>query len=183
MLVTGEQQQVACFFEIHLGGKEGGAGDLVGLIPLGQKGQGGGKRGARDAIADGMDLLDAQRIANGVDRIDLGGDIIVPFHICHGGIGGFPADHEQAHALIDHPLHEALLFVEIEDVEAVDPGRKHHQRRFEHLVGGRRVMNQLIKRCFMHHLAGRRRDILAQFESVRIGMGQLALTQIAQHML
>ena len=182
MLVAGKQQQVAGFFEIDLGGEERGGGNLVGLAALGQQCQRGGQRGAGNAIADGMDILDVQRIAYAVDRVDLRGDIIVPHHIGHGGIGRFPADHEQGDPLIHRPFDEALLFVEVEDVEAVDPWGEDDQRRFQHLFRARRILDQLIERRFLHDLAGRRRDVHAQLERIRVRMRKLPLAQIFQHM-
>ena len=36
-------------------------------------------------------------------------------------------------ALVDAPFDEAFLGRQVEDVEAVDPRREDHQRRFQHL--------------------------------------------------
>jgi hypothetical protein len=58
-------------FEVDLGGEEGGGGDLVRLPARRQQRQRGGKRGASDAIADGVDGLDAEQVADGVDRVQL----------------------------------------------------------------------------------------------------------------
>ena len=57
--------------EIDLGGEEGRAGDLVRLALRREIGQRRGQRRARHAIADGMDALDAEQVADAVDRVDL----------------------------------------------------------------------------------------------------------------
>ncbi len=118
-----------------------------------------------------------------IDCVDLGADVIVPHHILHAGIGGFPADHEHGHALRHRPAHEALLLVEIEDVEAVDPGREDDQRGRHHRVGGRAVLDQLIQRGLVDDLARGDRDVLAQLEGAGIGVAQLPAAQIGQQML
>src|SRR3546814_3760112 len=66
-------------------------------------------------------------------RSDLGAHIIVERDVGHALIGGFPGDDEGRQPLLDRTADEALLRVQIEDVEAVDPGREDHDRRREDL--------------------------------------------------
>src|SRR3546814_2474887 len=77
--------------------------------------------------------------------VDLGGDIVVERHVGHALIRRFPGDHENGEALLDRPADEALLRVQIEDVEAVDPGREDDERRLEHFLGRRRILNELVE--------------------------------------
>ena len=118
-----------------------------------------------------------------VDCVDLGADVIIPHHIGHAFVGRFPADHEHAESLIHRPFDEAFLRGQIEDVEPVDPRREDDQRHFEHGFGRRTILDQLIQRGFMHHLARRRGEVFAQPERVGIGMGQLPALHVVDQVL
>ena len=181
--IVDEIEQLARFLEIHLRGEEGRARDLVLLAAAVEQRKRGRQRGPRHAIADGVDRGHVQPRADMVDRIDLRADVIVPHHVAHACIGRFPADHEHRHALFDRPAHEALLRVEVEDIEAVDPRREDHQRRFHHRVGGRRILDQLVERGFVHDLARRHRDVLAEHESAVVGVAQLPAPQVGKQVL
>ena len=50
-------------------------------------------------------------------------------------------------------------------------------------VGRRRILDQLVERRLLDHLARRDGDVAADLERARLGMGELALLQVAQHML
>ena len=176
-------QQFARLFEIDLRGKEGRAPDLVLLAPAMQQRQRRRQRGPGHAIADRVHRFDIEALAHMVDGIDLGAHVIVPDDILHAGIGRFPADHEHRHALRDGPAHEALLLVQIEDVEAVDPRREDDERGFQHRVGGGRILDQLEQIRFVDDLAGCGRDVLAQCEGVGIRVAQLAAPQIGEQVL
>ena len=141
------------------------------------------QRGAGYAISDGMHVLHVQPLADVVDGVHLGAHVIVPDHVLHAGIGRFPADHEHRDALFHRPAHEALLGVEVQDIETVDPRREDHQRHVQHRFGCRGILDQLVHRRFVNDLAGRHGDILAQLEGAGIGMGQLPPAQIGQQML
>ena len=180
LLVVDEVEQFACLLEVDLRGEEGRALHLVLLAPAMQHRERRRQRGARHAIADRMDLRHFQPRADMVDRVDLGPHVVVPDHVLHVGVGRFPADHEHGHALFDRPAHEALLRVEVEDVETVDPRREDHQRGGQHRLGCRRVLNQLVERRFMDDLAGRGRDVLAQRKCAGVGVRQLPAAQIGQ---
>ena len=145
-------------------------------------GEGRGQRRARDAIADDVDALDVEQVADGVDRVDLAiEDIIVERGVGDAFVGRFPADHEQGDALVDAPLHEAFLGRQVEDVEAVDPRREDDQRRLQHLVGGRRVLDQLVERRFVDDLARRHREVLAELERAALGLGDLPGGDVLEH--
>ena len=169
--------------EIDLCGQECRAFEAACLAAPGSDGQGGGERGARDAIADGMDRRHFQPLADRIDRFDLRSDIIVPHHLSHAFVGRFPGDHEHRDALLHRPAHKAFRRVEIENIEAVDPRREDHQRRGQHFVGHRCILDQLIERRLMDHLAGGDGDVFAQREGGRIGVAELAARQIGNQML
>ena len=176
--VVDEDLELARLLEIHLRGEEGGGGDLVGL-PLGRHHrQRGGQRGSGDAIADRVDLFHVQPLAHRVDRVDLGGDVIVPRHVRHIGVGALPADHEHADPLVQRPAHETLFLVQVEDVEPVDPGREDHQRHFQHGFRRGGILDQFVQVGLVNHLAGRGRQVFAQREGGCIDMGQLAARHV-----
>ena len=76
---------------------------------------------------------------------------------------------------------------QIQDVELVDPGRDDQQRPALHLLGRRRVLDELHQVVLEDDLAGRDRDVLADLEGVQIGHldAQLALAalEVAQQVL
>ncbi len=169
--------------KIDLRGEKSRASDLVRFALRGEYRQRCGQRRSGDAIADGVDVIDLQTAANRIDRIDLRGDIIVPDDIFHRRVGGFPRHHEHGDALIDAPFDEAFFCGQIEDVETVDPRREDDQRRFQHLLGRRLILQQLIERRLVNDFAGRCSDILAQPERVGVGMGQLPALHVVHQML
>ena len=130
-----------------------------------------------------MDAWDAKSLADVVDRIDLRADIVVPDHILHTGVGRFPADHENGYALIDRPFHEALLLVQVENIEAIDPRRENDHRGGQYLVRRRGILHELVQRRLMDDLSRRRRNILAQLECRRICMGQLPAPHVGEQVL
>ncbi len=72
--------------------------------------------------------------------------------------------------MIDAPLDQRLFWVEIENVELVDPRRHDQQRRAQHALGGRRILDQLHQLVLEDYLARRRRHIDADHQVGRIGL-------------
>ena len=73
-----------------------------------------------------MRARDVDRLAHALQQV-----------VVEGGVGHargrvFPADDEHGEALVQQVAHQALLLVEIEDVELVDPGRDDDQRHRVH---------------------------------------------------
>ncbi len=135
-----------------------------------------------DAIADRVDGLGVEQLADGVDRVDLPVQhIIVERSVGDALVRRFPADHEQGDALVDAPFDEAFLRREVEDVEAIDPGREDDDRRLQHVRRGRRVLDQLVKWRSAHDLAGRGRQVAADLERPRAGLRQLPGRDVAEH--
>jgi hypothetical protein len=89
-----------------------------------------------------------------------------------------PRHHEHGQALVHRPADEALLRVQVEDVEAVDPGREDHDRGRQHLLGGRGILEQLVEWGLVNDLAGRHRDVAPHLERVRIGVGELPALEV-----
>ena len=81
-----------------------------------------------------------------------------------------PGDHEHRDALVDAPLDEGFFRLEVEDVELVDPRRHDQERRAQHVLRRRRILDQLHQFVLEDHLAGRRRHIDADDEVGRIGL-------------
>jgi hypothetical protein len=126
--VVDEHLEVAGALEIDLRGEEGDAGDFGRLVAAGEHGERRGERGAGDAVADRVHRGDREPLADDIDRFHLRADVVVPGDLGHRLVGRAPRDHEHGHPLLDAPAHEALLRVEVEDVEAVDPRREDQQR-------------------------------------------------------
>ena len=98
-----------------------------------------------------------------------------------------PGDHEHGVALLQQPLHHALLRVQVEDVVLVDPGRDDQQRLGIDLLGQRRVLDQLDQVVLEHHLARADRGVAPDLEGVHVGLPDqelaLAALQVLQHHL
>src|ERR1019366_9843669 len=79
-----------------------------------------------------------------------------------------PGDDEDRVPLFDAPSDERILWLEIEDVEFVDPRRNDQQRRFTYLLCHFRVLDALDHFVVENDLARRRRNILAEPERIHI---------------
>ena len=79
-----------------------------------------------------------------------------------------PGDDEDRVPLFDTPADERILWLEIEDVEFVDPRRNDQQRRFTYLLCHRRVLDELDHFVLENDLARRRRNIFAEPERIHI---------------
>ena len=73
-----------------------------------------------------MDAIDIKRRTDGVDGVDLCGDIVIPDDIDHRSIGGFPGYNENGNPLVDAIFDKAFFGRQIEDIEAVDPRREYN---------------------------------------------------------
>ncbi|PAV67074.1 hypothetical protein WR25_24996 [Diploscapter pachys] len=181
LVVGHEILQFARRGEIALRGEEGGACHRVRLPTRGEQRQRRRQRRARDAITDRMHRRHVEQRPDRVDRINLSGDVIVPDHVLHRRIRRLPGHHENGDALLHRPADEAFLGRQIEDVIAVDPGRKDHQRRRQHVRCRRRVLDQLVQGGALHHLARRHRQVAPHLERAVTGVGQLPLADVGEH--
>ena len=150
------------------------------VLALVQQCQRQAQRRAGDAVAYRVDRLDA---ADLLDLGDGGQKALLDIGI-HADIGILrpridPADHEQRVALLDDPLYQTVLRLQIQNVELVDPGRKDQQRGFVHLLGLGLVLNQLEHAVAEHHLALGRADIAADLERLAIRQRDQQLAFVA----
>ena len=98
-----------------------------------------------------------------------------PFlHVVFPGLGSEtlvridPGNHEPRDALIDAPLDEGFVGLEIENVELVDPRRHDQEWRAQHAFRHGCILDQLHQVVLEDHLAGRGRHVDADFEIGRI---------------
>jgi hypothetical protein len=103
--------------------------DLIGFSPrFFRQRQHRRQRRARDAVADGVDLLLAGDLAGDAHRLEVALlDILLQPDIGIARVGVLPADHEQRVALVHDPADQAVLRLQVHDVELVDPWREDHQ--------------------------------------------------------
>ena len=88
-------------------------------------------------------------------------------------VGIAPGDHEHLLALPHQPLGHAPARSEVEHVVLVDRRRREQERHLAHLVGLRRVLDQLEDHGAQHDRAGGEREVLADRELARVdGRGQ-----------
>ena len=94
-----------------------------------------------------------------------------------------PGDDEDGVPLVDGVLDEAVLRLQVQDVELVDPGRHDQERAFVDLLGCRRILDELHQLVLVDHLAGRGRDVLADLEGGLVGHADLqaAITPLPDH--
>src|SRR3546814_12275293 len=100
-------------------------------------------RGSSHTIAVGVDGFDATHGAHGVDRAHLRPDIILGGDVLQRFVGGLPRNDEYRMALLDRPSDEALLRRQVQNVEAVDPGREDQERLAEDLFRRGIVLDEL----------------------------------------
>src|SRR5438552_19102195 len=87
-----------------------------------------------------------------------------------------PGDYEHSVPLFNTPADERILWLEIEDVEFVDPRRNDQQRRFAYVLCHRRVLDKLDHLVLENNLARRRRNIFAEPERIHIRHGNVEAT-------
>ena len=165
-----EHQQIAGMGKIDLCGKERRRGHAHAAL-FGEPGQRRGEQGAADAIARGMHLHLAGHLLDDVHR----GERALLHVVGEGLLAEFlvridPGDHEHRDALVDAPFDVGFFRLQIEDVELVDPRRHDQERRAQHRLRGRRVLDQLHQFVLVDHLARRRRHVDADHEVGRIGL-------------
>src|SRR3546814_17729919 len=76
-------------------------------------------------------------------------------------------------ALLDRPSDEALLRRQVQNVEAVDPGREDQERLAEDLFRRGIVLDELKQFGIEHDLAGRGCEVAPMLERIGAGLGKL----------
>ncbi len=175
LLLVDEDRELAGLREIDLRREEGRALDAL-VAHRRHIGQRHAEQRAADAVADRRDLLFPGRL---LDRVERGEDAFA--HIALEILGGVariridPGNAEDGQPLRHAPADEALLRVEVEDVELVDPGRHDQQRPLQHLWRRGRVLDQLDDLVAEDDLARCRRDIDTDLEGAAVGLADLEL--------
>ena len=151
-------------------------------------GQRRGQQRAAEAVADRSDLALAGRLLDRVERRQRTlQHVVLERLVAELLVRVDPGQDEDGVALVDAELDEAVLRLQVEDVELVDPRRHDHQRPLVHLLGRRRVLDQLHQVGLEHDLARRGRDVPADLERVEVGHPDrepaLAALEILQHVL
>ena len=146
------------------------------------------KQRAADAIADGVHLVLAGRLLDGVERGERPlAHVFFQALLREARVGIDPGDAEDGEPLVDAPLDEGFFRREIEHVEFVDPGRHDQQRPLEHRRGRRRILDELHELVLEDHLAGRGGEIAPDREhrGIRLADLQVAaagLDVLGEHM-
>src|SRR3546814_5101547 len=86
-------------------------------------------------------------------------------------------------SLLDRPSYEALLRRQVQNVEAVDPGREDQERLAEDLFRRGIVLDELKQFGLEHDLAGRGGDVAPKLERIGAGLGKLPPRQVGEHVL
>ena len=176
MFFVDKDLEVAGIGEIHLRREQGGAGDAAVLL-LCMQGKRCGKQRAADTIADGIDLFLAGRLLDRIQReVDAFADIGLPILVRMALVGIDPGNDEDGVSLLDAPLDEAFLRVEVENVELVDPWRADQKRPLQHGIGCRRILDDFANITLRDHFAGGDGHIFAdsEFAGVCLANAQFA---------
>jgi hypothetical protein len=163
-----EHRNVADVGEVEQRGEQRRGRDAL-LAARRQVGERARDERAADAVAEDVEVGLRGRP---LDRLD-GGDrplqqVVGKILVAELGAGVDPGDHEHRLSLVNAPLDERVLRLEVEDVELVDPGRHDQQRTALHRRGRRRVLDQLHELVLKDDLAGRVGDVLAELEGGEI---------------
>ena len=127
------------------------------------------QRGARDAIAHSVDLLNAANLADLGHRRQIAfADIVVHADIGIGRIGVDPRHHEQRKALIHDPFDQRILRLKVHHIVFVDPRRKDQQRGFIHRFRRRLELDQLNHPVAEHHRTGGGGNVFTQGKGGRV---------------
>src|SRR3546814_10161659 len=82
-----------------------------------------------------MNVRNLQQIAHRIDGIHLPmNDVVIPHHVLHALVGGFPRHDKYRQALLDCPANEAFFGAEVENIIAIYPRRKDDDWRFQHVL-------------------------------------------------
>ena len=146
------------------------------VLPRSHCGERDRQQRAADAIADGMDFLFAGRLFDRVERGERDPrECILPSSFARGARRIDPGDAKDGDTLIDAPLDEGFFRRQVEHVIFVDPGRHDQQRLLEHLLGRRRILDELHDVVLEDHFAGRYCQIAADLEHRGIGLANLQI--------
>ena len=182
-VLVDEDPDLARLGKVGQRGQQGPVRDwhLLGrVMPVGP-GHVGRRQRAADAVADQMHLRHAAELAHDAHRFAQPLlQVVVEAEVLQLGTRVLPARDEDRKALLGQMLDQALVLVEVQDVELVDPGRADHDRQRTHLLGDRRVVDQLEQPVAPDHLARRGTEVAPDLERVGLDHQQLAGLEVAQ---
>ena len=138
--------------------------------------------GADDAAGAGaVEVDDAAPVMrrDGVARLEDGGGVGVEVEVPLLDVRVAPRDREDLLSLLDEPLDHAAAGREVEHVVLVDRRRGEQQRHLAHLLGLRRVLDELEDLGAQHDRARRDREVLADRELARVD-GRRQAREVAQ---
>ena len=182
-LLVDEHAQVARLAEVEHRGQQRQAGDRL-VTARTHHGQSRREDGAAHAPAHRVELVgaaDGERDLDGLHRALC--EVVVPGDVAAARVGVAPRHQEHGLALLGREANEGVLGLQVEDVELVDARRHDQQRAARHLIGQRRVLDQLEQLVLEDHRALGHRDVLADLEGDLVGDRQAALAQVGQQVL
>ena len=173
LLLVDEDLEIAGIGEVYLGGEQRCRHDAF-VVPRRHGRERHRQHGAADAIADRVHLVLAGRLLDHVERRERTlAHVILEGLLRQPRIRVDPGDAENRQSLVDAPFDEGFFRREVEHVEFVDPGRHDQQRALEHLLGRRRILDELHQVVLEDDLAGRGREIASDLEHRGIGLPDL----------
>ena len=89
-------------------------------------------------------------------------------------IGIYPRNREHRESLIQCPLDEAALLLQVEEIVFVDPWRDEQHRYLLYLLGSRIVLDQFHHVGAKDDAALRRREIFTDFKGIGVGSPDMA---------
>src|SRR4029077_12779788 len=126
-------------------------------------------QGATDAVSNGIDLALAGRSFDGVDgREGPFNQIIRELFAGELGARIDPRDDEYRVALINAPLDERVLWLQIQNIEFVDPRRHDEQGAALHGRRRRLVLDKLHELILENDFSRRVRDVFAKAEGPKV---------------
>ena len=151
------------------------------LSPRAQHRQRARKDRAAHAPAHGVDFVRAGDRQHRVDRLHHAPlEVVVPADVAELGPRVAPRHEEHRQALFAREAHEGVLRLQVEDVELVDARRHDQQRPRGHLLGQRRVLDELQQIVLVDHRARGGRDVDADLERALVGDGDAPLLHVVE---
>ena len=164
LIFIDKDQKIAGMSEVHLRGKERRRCHAHAAF-LREPCQRRREQRAADAIAHGVDAHFPGDFLDDIHRGDgTFAHVVLEGLAAERLVGIDPRDQEHRDALIDAPLHERLLPVEIENVELVDPRRHDQQRRAQHVFRSGLILDELHDLVLEDHLARSQCNVPADLE-------------------
>ena len=126
---------------------------------------------AADAIANGCHMVfTGERLDFIKRRINAFADIILKALLRLPLIRVDPRNTKDSQSLRNSPANKRFFSVQIENIELIDPWRHNKERSLKDCFCHRRILNELDQIIAKNDLAGRCREIHADFETARCAL-------------